>query len=278
MTSELDYFKSNGFFVAKNLLDEQSVEAVRRSIAKTFFDQLAEIYAVVEKDDIFSAMQTLYRDDLDRYKKVASAIWRKLDVYQLMHDPRIIGFLRNEFRWGDIFVAGGQVAHIMAHELKIPGGYFGLVPHQDFPSVQGSLDGVVVWLPLVKVDRDNFPLEVIPGSHKRGLLPMVDDGKVSWEIRSEYQEEDYMPVEVDVGDVIFISMFTVHRSSKNGTLGRYRLALSTRFDNADEATFIERCYPSAYERNVHRAQYFPGFPTIEQVEATFQATEKTIKE
>ncbi len=274
MTSELDHFKSNGFFVAKNLLDEQSVDVVRHSIAKTFLDQLAEIPAVVEKDDIFSAMRTLYRHDIDRYKKVASAVWRKLDVYQLMHDPRIIGFLRNKFGWQDIFVAGGQVAHIMAHELKIPDGYFGLVPHQDFPSVQGSLDGVVVWLPLVKVDRDNFPLEVIPGSHKRGLLPIVNDGKASWEIKpDQYQEEDYMPAEVDKGDVIFISMFTVHRSSKNGTLGRYRLALSTRFDNADEATFIERCYPTAYERNVHRAQYFPGFPTIEQVEATFQTNE-----
>ena len=274
MTAEINYFKSNGFFVAKGLLDKQSVGVVRRSITKTFFDQLAGISTVVEEDDIFSAMHTLYQHDIDRYKKAAGAIWRKLDVYQLMHDPKIIGFLRNKFGWQDIFVAGGQVAHIMAHELKIPGGYFGLVPHQDFPSVQGSLDGVIVWLPLAKVDRDNFPLEVIPGSHKRGLLPMVDNGNTSWEIRpDQYQEEDFIPVTVDVGDVIFISMFTVHRSSKNGTPGRYRLALSTRFDNGNEATFIERCYPSAYERNVHRAQYFPGFPTIEQVEATFQPTE-----
>jgi hypothetical protein len=107
---------------------------------------------------------------------------------------------------------------------------------------------------------------------------MVDDGKASWEIRSDYQEEDYVPVEVDIGDVSFISMFTIPRSSKNGTLGRYRLALSTRFDNADEATFIERCYPTAYEQNVHHAQYFPGFPTIEQFKAPFQATKYRIKE
>jgi hypothetical protein len=52
----------------------------------------------------------------------------------------------------------------MAHQLKIPGGNFGLVPHQDFPSVQGSLHGALVWLPLVKVDRDNFPLEVNQGA------------------------------------------------------------------------------------------------------------------
>lgn len=271
MMSELDQFKSDGFFVAKGLLDKQCIEEVRCSLAKTFADQLAEISIVIEKGDIFAVMRTLHQHDMDRYKKTAGALWRKLDIYQMLHDPRIIGFLHEKFFWRDIFVPGGQVVHIMAHELKIPGGYFGVAPHQDFPSVQGSLDGVVVWLPLVKVDRDNFPLELIPASHKRGVLPMVDQGISSWEIRSDqYHEESFIPVEVDVGDVIFMSMFTVHRSSKNGISGQCRLALSTRFDNADEATFIARRYPTAYVRDVHRDQYVPNFPTIEQIGKVFK--------
>lgn len=270
MTAELEQYKSNGFFVAKGLLDQQCVDKVRDSIAKTFLDQLRQIFVDVEGMALFDAMQALHQCDLERYKKTAGAVWRKLDIYQLLHDPRITGFLFDKFGWRDIFVPGGQVAHIMAHELKIPEGYFGLGVHQDFPSVQGSLDGVVVWLPLVRVDRDNFPLELIPGSHKRGLLATVDSGSASWELRPEqYREADFIPAEVDVGDVVFMSMFTVHRSSSNGTPGQYRFALSTRFDNADEITFIDRCYPSAYQRSVHRAQYFPDFPTIEQVEEVF---------
>lgn len=273
MTSELDYYRANGFLIARDLLDAQSVEAVRRSIAKTFLDQLAQLGIVSEDRDVFSAMRALHQCDIERYKKLAAALWRKIDVYQIMHEPRIVQFLRDKFSWRDIFIPGGQVVHIMAHELKIPGGYFGLVPHQDFPSVQGSLDGMVVWLPLVDVDRDNFPLEVIPGSHLRGLLPLAFDGKAEWELRpDQYREEEYIPAEVGVGDVIFMSTFTIHRSSINGTAGRCRLALSTRFDNADEATFIERCYPTAYERSVHRAPYFPGFPTKGQVESTFRAS------
>lgn len=274
MTAELEQFNSDGFFIAKHLLDRQSVQTVVHSIGKTFADQLHGQPGGVE-GDTFSAMQAFHQQDLDRYKKVAAALWRKLDVYQLTHDPRITGFLRDKFGWQDIFVAGGQVVHIMAHELKIPDGYFGLVTHQDFPSVQGSLDGVVVWIPLVDVDRDNFPLEVIPGSHKRGLLPMTGNGNASWEVAfDQYREEDFIPAVVEVGDVIFMSMFTVHRSSTNGTEGKCRLAVSTRFDNADEKTYVERCYPSAYERTVHRAQYFPGFPSTEQIEETFQFAEK----
>jgi Phytanoyl-CoA dioxygenase (PhyH) len=276
MTTELDQFKAKGFIAVKGLLDNQSIENVRRAIAKTFLDQLSAISVQIEEDDIFSAMRTLHKHDIDRYMKVAGAIWRKLDVYQLMHDPRIIAFLQNKFGWRDIFVPGGQVVHIMAHELKIPGGYFGFGSHQDFPSVQGSLDGVVLWLPLIKTDKNNFPLELIPGSHKRGLLPMVGDDNSSYEIRhDQYREDDFIQAEVDVGDVIFMSMFTIHRSSIRGTPGRYRVALSTRFDNANESTFIRRCYPTAYERNIHRTQYFPGFPTIEQVKAIFLTSEDT---
>lgn len=278
MTAELEQYKSNGFIIAKGLLDRQCVDRVRQSVAKTFLDQLRQISVDVEGMGLFDAMQTLHRHDLERYKKTAGAVWRKLDIYQLLHDPRITGFLSDKFGWRDIFVSGGQVAHIMAHELRIPDGYFGLGAHQDFPSVQGSLDGVVVWLPLVRVDRDNFPLELIPGSHKHGLLLMKGEGSASWEVKpDQYHEADFISAEVDVGDVVFMSMFTLHRSSENGTPGQYRLALSTRFDNADEATFIDRCYPSAYQRSVHRAQYFPDFPTMEQVEKVFQTSKELEK-
>lgn len=271
MNSELNDYKANGFLIAKGLLDKESIEKVCSSIAKTFLNQFPESRQCSE-NDMFSAMQALYSYDIERYKKTAGGLWRKFDVYELMHDQRIIGLLNNVFGWKDLFIPGGQVVHIMAHELKIPDGYFGLVPHQDFPSVQGSLDGVVVWLPLVDVDMNNFPLQVIPGSHKRGLLPTMQNlGNTTYEISPEqYQDEDFISVEVNAGDVIFMSMFTVHRSSINGTLGRYRLALSTRFDNADEKTFIERCYPTAYERRVHREQFVPNFPNINQVTAIFK--------
>ena len=60
-----------------------------------------------------------------------------------------------------------------------------------------------------------------------------------------------MPAICEVGDVIFMSNFTVHRSSKKGD-NRLRMACSTRYDNANEEAFIERCYPSAYIRSVER--------------------------
>ena len=62
----------------------------------------------------------------------------------------------------------------MADKIAVSGGYFGLTSHQDYWSVQGSLDGVVVWIPLVDVDKEIFPLEVAPQLHLRGVPPLRD--------------------------------------------------------------------------------------------------------
>lgn len=267
IVNAMEQFKKNGFCIARNLLDgTDDVIGAREGIYKTFRDQLAYLGAKVHESDILADMQQLLKMDLERYKRVVGSLWRKIEIFNLMNHSKIISLLKEQFGWKDIFLPGGQVVHIMAKELEIPDGYFGLVPHQDFPSVQGSLDGVVVWLPLVNVDRNNYPMEVIPGSHFDGVLSAREHSNSTWETdTSRYSEGDYVPVEVNVGDVVFMSLFTIHRTSKRGEAGRFRLAASTRFDDADEKTFIERCYPTAYTRTVRREQYFPGFPTAAQV-------------
>ena len=122
--------------------------------------------------------------------------------------------------------------------------------------MQGSLDGFVVWIPLVDVDANRYPLEVIPGSHRHGILPSIENPDSTWEILPDhYAERDFVPALCEVGDVIFMSNFTVHRSSTRGD-DRLRLACSTRYDNADDPSFIERGYPTAYVRSVRREQMF----------------------
>ncbi len=270
MNHELAHYNSEGFFIAKGLLSQSKIAFVLDSFLATLNDQLSVVSDAHPKTNLLSALQALFSADVDRYKKTVAALWRKEHSYRLLHDDAITGFLHEKFGWKDLFVPGGQVIHIMAHELQIPNGYFGLVPHQDFPSVQGSLDGVVVWIPIVDVDRANFPLEIIPRSHLRGILPMIEHGESTWEVHeSHYEPSDFIPVEVNVGDVVFMSVFTIHRSSTTGTPNRLRLAMSTRFDNAQEQTFVERSYPTAYRRSVHRELYYPNFPSPEQIAAVF---------
>lgn len=272
MCNELIQFKEDGFYIARNLVDVSAVDFALQSVSRSFYDQLPhDLESIEENSSCFDNMRALFNSDLSRYRKTAAALWRKQDIFHLMHSSAITDFLIKKFGFRDLFLPGGQVVFIMAHELAVPGGYFGLAPHQDYLSVQGSLDGVVVWLPLVDVDQENFPLELVPKSHLKGLLPLNDPTFRSPEVKAgQFNECDFMPVEVRRGDVVFMSVFTAHRSSLNGKPGRWRLALSTRFDNGGEKTYIDRSYPTAYTRSVHREPLVEGFPPRELVEFTFR--------
>lgn len=247
-------YEEDGFYIAKKLLPIEDIKDVLESLKNAFDDQL-NVLGFNAQSDLYSSMKLLHEHNIERYKKTMGALWRKLSVSNLLHHQAIQNAVKQYFGWKDIMMPGGQVVLMMAESLKIPGGYFGFDAHQDFPSVQGSLDGLVVWVPLVDVDKNCYPMEVLPGSHTQGILPSFEQGETGWVVKPEaYCEQKFIPVECEVGDVVFMSNFTVHRSSTHGD-HRLRVACSTRYDNANESSFIERCYPTAYLRSVHRALF-----------------------
>lgn len=252
MTNDiLKSYDENGYFIAKGLINKDFIDKTVLSIKKHFDNQLLFLNQEIP-NDIYNSMQLLHKIDIERYKKTVGSLWRKLSIYNLLHHEEIQNFVKKNFNWNDIVIPGGQVVHIQADSLRIPNGYFGFTPHQDFPSVQGSLDGFVIWVPLVDIDINKYPLEVIPNSHKNGIIPSSENQDTNWEIKPEYyNNSDFIPVICEKGDVIFMSNFTIHRSSQKGD-NRLRLACSTRYDNTDEISFIERYYPSAYIRTVQR--------------------------
>jgi ectoine hydroxylase-related dioxygenase (phytanoyl-CoA dioxygenase family) len=153
----------------------------------------------------------------------------------------------------------------MADDLKIPNGYHKSPAHQDWRSIQGSLDNLVLWIPTTPVAATSNALEVVRGSHLLGLLPtaqhimtpMVDDPRI--------KETDFEPLPVAPGDVIAFSSFLVHRTGECGD-GLVRIALSTRFNNAFEPTYVQRGYATPYKYAYRLDLMVPGFPTEAQVQ------------
>jgi len=258
MTTLYEDLQRDGFMVAKKLLPSDVITAARDSISRTLADQLSQLNLGVPTD-LHSQLRALYAADLDRYKRTLGAFWRKADISAVMRHVALFGFVRSVLGWGDVFLPGGEVMMLMAPDLQIPGGYFGLGAHQDFPSIQGSLDGLVVWIPLHDVDAGNFPLEIVPGSHRLGLVTDVEQTHNGWQITASYLKQmTFRQITAKAGDVVFMSVFAIHRSGLNGN--KLRIALSTRFDNAAEPSFVARTYPTAYQRIVHREQFEPDFP------------------
>jgi hypothetical protein len=264
-------YKQEGYYIARQLVPRAPVERVFSDMHRLAVQQLQYHGLPYSKgetaEDVHKDLRTLFSHDLKTYIATLTLCAKLVSLYELYLHPNLRAFIAS---CGiDIPVwQTGPIMHLMSHSLKVPGGYQGFVAHQDWPSQQGGLDGVTVWIPFVDVDRNRFPLDLIPGSHKGGLRPTC--GENSLEIKPEcFDSKDFISLEANCGDVVFMSCFMIHRSNLQGD-ERLRVSTSIRYENASEPHFISRNYPAAQKRSVIRELITPDFPSGEQVRRTFE--------
>ena len=267
--SMLKDYRKQGFCILKKLMPQVLVNEVLKEIEQLFSCQLSrfEPTSLVPQNSLFDKMQRLLKKDQSAYLAAARRCAKLVSLQRYLSDERLIEAVKILGLELPTIVTE-PILHINSDKLTIKGGYAGFNTHQDWTSIQGSLDCVVVWAPLVKIDKLNFPLQVIAGSHTHGMY----DGTIReniFEIDPKlYRVEDYQSVEVEAGDIVVMSSWTLHRTGLENCHG-FRLACSTRFDNALEPTFIDRGYPCAYQRSVHRELITDNFPQKKQVADLF---------
>jgi phytanoyl-CoA hydroxylase len=87
--------------------------------------------------------------------------------------------------------------------------------HQDapfFPHENHSMIAAVLHFDDAGLEKGC--LRVVPGSHKRGLMPHLPEG--SWHLPTdEYPVSEAMPLEAKAGDAVFFSYLTIHGSGLN---------------------------------------------------------------
>lgn len=261
-------YNQNGFYLAKNLLPKDLINQYNADFRKIFTQQLDLIGASYKKDsEIFEIMQNLFKADLKKYLATLSLSGKLFSLYEIISHKNIVETTKNLGVNLPIWQTK-PVIHCMANELKIIGGYHGVGVHQDWPTLQSSLNNITIWVPFTKVSKNNFPLEIIPNTHKDGLLEGIQTDAYFETDPKYYKVEDFIPIECDIGDVIFMSNFTLHRSQKEGE--GLRLSVSTRYEDATEETFIERSYPFTEQRVVKRDVLSPNFPSPEQVKKIYR--------
>ena len=253
---------------AKSLLFTE-IDKVLGSINNIIIDQL-KILKLDSTDTLDVNLKNLFNNNIDVYKKTLSNIWRLQSISYLLGIEKLTDFVKKTFNFRDIFLPGGHVFHLQSKSLKIPGGYFGFDAHQDYNSVNGSLDGLIIWIPLNKVDYYNYPIEFIPKSHKNGILSTIKDNKNNIILDPyHYKDKDFISVDLDAGDIIFLSYFTIHRSKNSGIETNIRYSLSTRFDNSSESSFKKRIYPTAYIRSVDKNIIKESIPNLSNIKKIF---------
>ncbi len=274
MSEVWDTYRRQGYFHARGVLPLAALDETTRDMNRVVTQQLSRLGLPVASDDgmtgLYANLKCLHRADLKAYL-ASLTLWAKLySLHSLVMHPNLAALAREVGVTLPVFQTQ-PVMHLVSDQLLIPNGYQGFDVHQDWTALQSGLDTMGIWIPFVDIDRDLNTMEVIPGSHLQGLCEGTQGQHVYAVSPSCYREDDFVPVEVQRGDVFLMAIFTVHRSGKRGRPGALRLSCSARYENAAEPTFVERLYPFTQRRVVERGFLHPGFPTQEQVRKVYGA-------
>lgn len=266
-----DQFLREGFVVVRAVLDPAPLAALNAEMGELFAIQLRRLGLPVDPGASREAFQAnaarLLAVDVEAYINTARMTQMVPSAHTIMNSQPILDLVR---ALGVTFpVMSTRLSnHIMSNVLRIPGGYHKSPPHQDWRSMQGSLDSIVLWAPTTPVTEQSHPLEVVPRSHLLGLLqtaehimtPAVDDPRIT--------EDLYRPLPMQPGDVVAFSSFLVHRTGETGD-GHVRIAFSTRFNNAEEPTYVAHGYPTPYKYSYRTDLMVPDFPKSADLKRVF---------
>jgi hypothetical protein len=267
----LAQFHRDGFGVVRGLISIDTLDLLAADIGGVFGRRARALgfdtADPVDQPGLSALLTRLFGHDRQAYIATARQTQHLASVHRLGLAPELMRVV-TELGLTVPALSTRPVIHFMADQLKIDGGYHKTPIHQDWRSVQGSLDGISIWLPLFDVGLHDYPLEVIRGSHRGGLLPSVEDPFGHRIADGQVDERNFAPVPVRRGDVIFFSGFLVHRTGSAGG-GMVRIALSYRFNNAAEPSFVERNYPSPYVYRPDMRLLKEDFPTADDLRHLF---------
>jgi len=264
----VDQYWRDGYCVARGCVDAAAIDDFMEYMDDSLRHHLRRLGLPIEEAGDLAALHEnlvrLHQHDQRRYVAMLRVFGSAKSAYDVLLSPgiadacRALGVSRPMLHTLPIF-------HLMSNRLRISGGYHGFEAHQDWSAVQTSINSVAVWLPFHALDYECFPLEVLPGSHLRGLLPCTredDDYRID---PSCIDESRFLPLEMAKGDAALMTMFTVHRTAMRSN-DRLRIAASWRYEDSIEPSFIERGYPFAQSRRVRHDAFSPGFPDADRMQ------------
>jgi ectoine hydroxylase-related dioxygenase (phytanoyl-CoA dioxygenase family) len=264
------HFNRDGYVVVPNVISGDALAAVMtecRAIFRLQMKRHGVAEASCDAAGFDSALARLFAASMASYLGAARLTQYLPSLHRLGVDTPLLDLMRRIGIERPV-ISTRPVMHIVSDALVVPDGYHRTPPHQDWRSVQGSLDAVTAWLPLVPVASGRNTLEVIPGSHRLGLLPAVPH-PFGTEVEAERIDETaFVPVQASPGDVVLFSMFLVHRTGA-GRGEAARWAASFRYNNLDEPSFVDRDYPNPYIYKPRDDLLFDGFPTASDLRRVF---------
>lgn len=276
MNDEHKQFLKQGFLHLRGFFSPARIQNIQEETKAVFVNQMNRVGIDTDFDwndevRFCKAMAALFNADMEAFINCGKQVQHSMNLHRLALDHSIEELLLDH-GLSRPNICTRPVLYFNHPSLAKEKVYHTVFSHQDWRSMQGSLDSVVIWCPLIDIDVSMGALKIVPGSHKAGLLTESVEagfGKVS---EASFKPEDWLDVEVEQGDLLLFNSFLVHQSGDNVT-DRIRWSCHFRYNNLDEQTFIERKYHHNYVYHPKNELHTPGFPTEADINSIFGTNE-----
>ncbi|WP_373516798.1 phytanoyl-CoA dioxygenase family protein [Pricia sp.] len=226
-SDNIDYYKNFGYLIAPDFISQNEIDELKQETAQIFKGNRGKIEGLAKV-----GKQDSNTDVLKKY--VAIHFPHKIS-------PVIRKYLTHE-KVADILskIVSPNVKAMQSMLFVKAPGKAGQSWHQDeyfIPTRDRSLIGA--WIAIDDATIENGCLWVIPGSQNPGSINkrIKNESKEYADLEtldvSGFEKEDFVPVEVRSGSVVFFNGYLFHSSQKNKTKDRFRTALVNHYMSAE---------------------------------------------
>ena len=122
--------------------------------------------------------------------------------------------------------------------------------HQDYWFSMLSHNSIVIWFPPVAIEEEMGLLQVIPKSHKHGLVPFKrGDNDNPFKVAEVIPDSDYIKVPIRMDELLVFSQFLIHRSGINISQNT-RVAMQQRYNDIKTLDEITSSFTPAHSNYV----------------------------
>jgi len=267
-------FRENGYLILRDFFPRHDVNEILSDAKKVFLRQfIAKGYCKnlsleeIAEDDYNSFLYQLFEDDIECLTNCGKQAQHLISLHALSIDNKIIKLLHLAGLKSPV-ISTRPVLYFNHPKLAKQKVFYKVDAHQDWRSMQGSLNSVVIWMPLVDINKDLGALEILPKSHLGGLRTDHVENGFGMVVLSKKEEADLVSVEVKAGDVLLFSSFLIHQSGENIT-NSPRWSCHFRYNDLDEQTFIKRKFAHPYIYKPIEELLTKDFPSLAEISTIY---------
>lgn len=274
MNTQISFYKKNGYLLLKHFFPKRDIETILKDAKNIFLRQFIQKGYIknINLDEISESifndfLYRLFDEDIECISNCGKQAQHLITLHSLSLHKKIIELL-NLVGLSAPVISTRPVLYFNHPKLAKQKVFYKVDAHQDWRSMQGSLNSAVIWLPLVDINLELGALKLLPGSHLNGLrTDHMENGFGMVELSND-EKHRLISVEVQTGDAVLFSSFLIHQSGENIT-DKPRWSCHFRYNDLEEPTFIKRKFAHPYIYKPSDELITPAFPSLEDIKKIY---------